>query len=347
MKMGNQKTRAWLAGIFLSLLHVCVLLAGFVAPYSPAVQNRDLPYAPPMRVHFFDASGRLHLRPFVYSLIPDPANFDAYLEDRTHPSPLRFLVRGDKYTIAGVFHADLHLFGVDAPGCILLLGSDAYGRDQFSRLVFGGQVSLAAGLVAAILSLGLGLLLGAISGFYGRWLDEGMMRITELFMALPWIYLLLAIRAFLPLHVSPVQAFFLLVCVIGAVGWTRPARLIRGTVLSAKERGYVLAGRGFGASDWYLLRRHILPQTTGILLTQAAILVPQYILAEATLSFLGLGLGEPTPSWGNMLGALQQYKVIVSCWWMFAPAVTLVIVSGAYFVLSDSLHRLESASNHQ
>lgn len=343
----KQKTRMWAAAIGLVVLHVCVLLAGFVAPYSPAAQNRDLPYAPPMRLHFYETNGHFHLRPFVYPLLPDPANFGEYVADGKHPVPLRFFCRGDQYRVAGLFQSKVHLFGVDAPARILVLGSDAYGRDQFSRLMFGGQVSLAAGLVAAILSLGLGLLLGAISGFYGRWLDEGMMRTTELFMALPWIYLLLAIRGFLPLHVSPVQAFFLLVCVIGAVGWTRPARLIRGTVLSAKERGYVVAGRGFGASDWYLLRRHILPQTSGILLTQAAILVPQYILAEATLSFLGLGLGEPTPSWGNMLAALEQYKVIVSCWWMFAPAVTLVIVSGAYFVLSDSLHRLESASNHQ
>lgn len=343
----NHKTRVWLAGIFLALLHVCVFCAGFFAPYSPAAQNRDLPYAPPTRVHFIDAAGDFQFQPFIYRWVPDPANFNAYIEDSTHAYSVRFFVHGEGYTVAGLFHSNLHLFGVDEPARILLLGTDAYGRDQLSRLAFGGQVSLAAGLVAAILSLGLGLLLGAMSGFYGGWLDEGMMRVTELFMALPWIYLLLAIRAFLPLQVSPLQAFFLLVCVIGAVGWTRPARLIRGNVLSAKERGYVLAGRGFGASDWYLLRRHILPQTTGILLTQAAILIPQYVLAEAALSFLGLGLGEPTASWGNMLAALQQYKVIISCWWMFAPAVTLVITSGAYFVLSDSLHRLESPSNHQ
>lgn len=341
----KQKTRVWLASIFLLLLHVCLLLAGFLAPYNPAAQNRRLPYAPPTKIHWMDSTG--NIQPFIYAWAPDPANFNAYIEDRTHTYPVNFFVHGEKYEIAGLFHSDLHLFGVDAPARIFLLGTDAYGRDQFSRLSFGGQVSLAAGLVAAVLSLGLGLLLGAVSGFYGGWLDEGMMRITELFMALPWIYLLLAIRAFLPLHVSPWQAFFLLVCVIGAVGWTRPARLIRGNVLSAKERGYVLAGRGFGASDWYLLRRHILPQTAGILFTQAAVLVPKYILAEATLSFLGLGLGEPTPSWGNMLASLQQYKVIMSCWWMFAPAVTLVITSGAYFVLSDSLHRLESSSNHQ
>jgi len=345
--MMKQKTRVWLAGIFLGMLHVCVLFAGFFAPYNPAAQNRDLPYAPPSKIHFVDPSGRFHARPFVHPTIPDPENYDAYLEDKTHNCPVRLLVRGDSYAIGGVFHSNLHLFGVEEPNRILLMGTDAYGRDQLSRLVFGGQISLTAGLVAAILSLGLGLLLGAISGYYGGWFDESAMRVTELFMALPWIYLLLAIRAFLPLQVSPVQAFLLIVCVIGVVGWTRPARLIRGSVLSAKERGYVLVARGFGGSDWYLLRRHILPEMTGILLTQAAILVPQYILAEATLSFLGLGLGEPTPSWGNMLAALQQYKVISSCWWMFAPAVTLVIISGAYFVLSDSLHRLESASNQQ
>ena len=343
----KQKTRVWLAGLFLVLLHVCVLFAGFIAPYNPAAQNRDLPYAPPTRLHFVDSSGRFHLHPFIYPTISDPENYDAYLEDKARDCPLRFLVRGNSYTVGGIFHSNLHLFGVEEPNRLLLMGTDAFGRDQFSRLVFGGQISLAAGLVAAILSLGLGLFLGTASGFYGGWLDESMMRVTELFMALPWIYLLLAIRAFLPLQVSPVQAFFLIVGVIGAVGWTRPARLIRGVVLSAKERGYVFVARGFGGSDWYLLRRHVLPETTGILLTQAAILIPQYILAEATLSFLGLGLGEPTPSWGNMLAALQQYKVISSCWWMFAPAVTLVIISGAYFVLSDSLHRLESATNQQ
>jgi peptide/nickel transport system permease protein len=142
----------------------------------------------------------------------------------------------------------------------------------------------------------------------------------------------------LPLHLSPGQAFLLLVLVIGLVDWARPARLVRGTVLSARERNYVLAGRGFGASDLYLIRRHILPHTSGLLLTQAALLAPQYVLAEVTLSYLGLGVSEPVPSWGNMLASLQQYHVLASYWWMWVPALALLAVTLAYYVVSQALH---------
>ena len=220
---------------------------------------------------------------------------------------------------------------------MFLLGSDGFGRDQLSRLLHGAQVSLAAGLLAAAVSLGLGWVLGGLAGFYGGWVDAVVMRGAELFLALPWLYLLLAVRAVLPLHVSAAQAFLMIVLVIGLVDWARPARLVRGIVLSARERSYVLAARGFGASDLYLLRRHVAPQTLGVVLTQAALLVPQYILAEVTLSFLGLGVSEPAASWGNMLGALQQYHVLVSYWWMWAPGLVLVPVFLAYFALSEAL----------
>jgi len=165
------------------------------------------------------------------------------------------------------------------------------------------------------------------------------MRVAELFVALPWLYLLFALRAFLPLAVSPVQAFFLIITVIGAVGWARPARLVRGVVLSAKERDFVRAARGFGATDGYLLRRHILPETSGVILTQAAILVPQFVLAEMTLSFLGLGVPEPVPSWGSLLGSLQQYSVLVSSWWMYAPALAIVPFFLVYLGLASALQQ--------
>jgi len=170
------------------------------------------------------------------------------------------------------------------------------------------------------------------------------MRTTEAFAALPWLYLLLALRAFLPLHMSPAQTFLLLIAVIGILGWGRAARLVRGIVLSAKERNYVVAARGFGATEWYLLRRHVLPQTRGVILTQAAILIPQYILAEITLSFLGLGVAEPVASWGNMLSALQQYSVLTSYWWMILPGLLLVPVFLSYYFLAQSLElRVESS----
>ena len=165
-------------------------------------------------------------------------------------------------------------------------------------------------------------------------------------MAVPWLYLLFAVRAALPLHLDTRATFLLLVAVLGVVGWARPARLIRGIVLSARERTYVTAARGFGAQAPYLLRRHILPHTLGVVLTQAGLLVPQYILAEVTLSFLGLGVGEPTPSWGAMLGSLQQYSVLTSYWWMFTPAIALVVVAVAYHALTSTVHaRLRLAAS--
>jgi peptide/nickel transport system permease protein len=333
-----------IAVTFLLLLQLAIVFAGFVAPYDPASQNRDLPFVPPTRVHFVDARGHWHLRPFVYQWVSLPQSVYEYQESRQREYPIYFFVRGNESPNAGV-RGQLHLFGVEAPAEIFLAGSDNYGRDQFSRMLYGGRISLGAGLLATGISLLLGLLLGAVSGFHGKWVDEPVMRLAELFLVLPWLYLLLAVRAFLPLHISPAQTFFLLVAVIGTIGWARPARLIRGIVLSAKSRNYVLASRGFGASSGYILRRHILPHTYGVLLTQAALLIPQYVIAEVTLSFFGLGLSEPMPSWGNLLANLQQYSVLVSYWWMFAPALALILVSLGYFTVANAIQeRLQSAS---
>jgi peptide/nickel transport system permease protein len=331
---------------FLFVLHLAIFLAGFFAPCNPAEQNRDFPYAPPTRIHFIDARGYLHLRPFVYESVANPDGLYEYHEDRSREYTVHFFVAGPAYKLAGLIPAHLHLFGVDAPAQIFLTGTDNYGRDQFSRILYGGQISVAAGLLATAVSLFLGLIIGCLSGFYGSWVDESFMRFAELFLVLPWLYLLLAVRAFLPLQISPAQAFFLLIAVIGTIGWARPARLIRGIVLSAKSRKYVLASRGFGASDFYILRRHVLPHTYGVLLTQAALLVPQYIVAEVTLSFFGLGLSEPAPSWGNLLANLQQYNVMVSYSWMFAPAVALILVTFGYLCVANAFHEwLQSASS--
>jgi peptide/nickel transport system permease protein len=235
------------------------------------------------------------------------------------------------------------LFAVDEPGVLFLVGTDAFGRDVFSRVLYGARISLLTGLLAALISLGAGWALGTLAGFCGGWVDQVLMRGSELFMALPWLYLLLAVRAFLPLHIDPVQAFFLLVGIIGGVGWLRPARLIRGVVLGARERPYVLAARGFGAGPWYLVRRHILPFTWGIVLTQATILIPQYILAEVTLSFLGLGIGEPIPSWGNMLSEARQYHALTGHPWLLAPGIAAIPILLGYLLLADSLSAHRSA----
>ncbi len=331
-----RRRRLLLALAPLAAIHGVVALAGFFAPYHYATQSRMLPFAPPTPIHFQDPAGGWHPRPFVYRQVGDDSG-SGYVEDTSRAYPIRFFVRGEPYDVLGLFTAEVHLFGVEEPARVFLSGSDGFGRDQLSRLIYGGRISLLAGLLAAALSLGLGTLLGTVAGFYGRWVDALVMRGAELFMALPWLYLLLAARAFLPLSISPAQAFLLLVTLIGAIGWARPARLVRGVMLSAKERDYVRAARGFGAGDLYLIRRHLLPQTLGVVLTQAALLVPQYILAEVTLSFLGLGVAEPVPSWGTMLGELQQYHVLSSYWWMFSPGLVLIAVFVSYHRLAREL----------
>jgi peptide/nickel transport system permease protein len=320
--------------VALAIVHVILLSAGFVAPYDPAAQNRDFPYAPPTPPHIKDSSGHYH-RPFIYPMAVGP---EGYVQDTAHPCPILFLVKGQPYKFLGLFQSDLHVFGVTEPATVDLFGTDAFGRDEFSRVLYGGQISIAAGMAATVMALALGTFVGVLAGYYGKLVDESLMGAAELFLSLPWLYFLFGVRAFLPLHLSPVRTFFLVTLVIGFIGWARPARLVRGIVLSTRSRNHVSAARGFGASDFYLLRRHILPEVRGVLLTQAVLLIPRYIAAEVALSFFGLGVSEPVASWGNMLGVLQQYNVVVSYYWMFAPLIALIITSVIYGFLADALH---------
>ncbi|HKW68742.1 MAG TPA: ABC transporter permease [Terriglobales bacterium] len=328
----------WLPAALLVLWHLAFLCACFFAPYDPAEQDRDLPYTPPSHLQFRGPQG-LHLRPYACV-----AGGTAAENQQSPCYPVHFFVHGWQYSFAGM-QSSVHLFGVSAPGRISILGTDSYGRDMWSRLLYGGRISLAIGLLATLVSLLLAMLIGTVAGYYGKWTDELLTGGAELFLVIPWLYFLLALRAMLPLHLSAAATFLLVVGVIGSLGWARPMRLIRGVVLTARERNYVLAARGFGASDAYLLRRHIAPMTSGVLLTQAALLIPQFVAAEAALSFFGLGVGEPVPSWGNMLAVLQQYSVLVSYWWMLTPAIALVVTSVTYWWLAERLQRwLKSSS---
>lgn len=326
-------TRLTFAVAALVAVHVIAGFAGFLAPYSYREQNRATPRARPTTIRFVDAEGRWRARPFAEA-------------SEGNTVPLRFFVRGSSYELFGLVRSDLHLFGVDEPHRVFVLGTDALGRDYFSRLLYGGQLSLTAGLVAAALALTTALVLGAAAGYGGRALDGVITWTGDVFLSLPWLYLLLAARAFLPLDMEPGRAFLAIVVLLGVVGWAAPMRIIRGVVLGAKEREFVDAARSAGAGHVHILTRHILPQTYSALATQAALLIPAYMLAEVTLSFVGLGVNEPRPSWGNMLAELPRASVLSSEPWTFAPAVLLVSVTWLYHsVLSSSQKRDQGAAN--
>jgi len=199
--------------------HCGILFAGFFAPYTPATQHREYAYAAPTKLHFVDVAGHVHIRPFVYPSVPVEGDGFQYREDPTSTYPIRLFSRNSDGT---------HLLSVDAPAHLFLFGTDGYGRDIFSRVLFGGRVSLLAASVATVLSLLIGVVLGGVAGQFGGLSDTLVMRGSELILALPWIYLLLALRASLPLHVDPTKTLILLSVVVGAMGWARPARLIRG-----------------------------------------------------------------------------------------------------------------------
>jgi peptide/nickel transport system permease protein len=333
----NKGHRHYLLFFCLVLLHVFVLCPGFFAPCDYADQNRDLPFAPPTRLHFVDSAGNFHLLPFVHPFVANADGSAPYVEDQTRAYPLQLLKAGAPYRVLGLWTSRFHLFGVQQPGYIFLFGTDDFGRDELSRMLFGGQISLLAGVLGAAMAILAGATLGVLAGFYGGWLDALIMRTAELFLALPWLYLLFAVRAILPLRIKTTETLLLLITVVGLVGWARPGRLVRGIVLSAKERNFALAAKAMGASNFHVLRWHIMPEIYSVVLTTAALLVPQFILAEVTLSFLGLGVGEPMPSWGSLLAELQNYSVLTSYWWMYLPACALIVLFLAYHWASTVL----------
>lgn len=216
------------------------------------------------------------------------------------------------------------------PSAAHWMGSDEYGRDVWSRFLAGGQWSLLAGAGATALVLLLGWAIGGAAGCAGGWVDAVLMRVAEVFLAVPWVYLLLGVRALLPLHLPPRAAFGAVLALISLVSWARPARLVRGLVLSLRERGPVEAARGFGVSGPLIFWRHILPETRDLLTAQALVLLPRFVLAEVTLSFLGLGLGEPDPSWGALLVPLKEGWMLGAEWWRVLPAAAMAVVFAGF-----------------
>ena len=211
-----------------------------------------------------------------------------------------------------------------APSALHWLGTDDYGRDTLSRFLAGANWSVLAGGLATALTLLIAGLAGGVAGFNGGWTDQILMRLGDLVLSLPWLYVLIGLRAVLPLSMKPRAAVAAMLALIALVSWARPARLLRGLVLSLSERGYVEAARGFGVSGFRIFLRHVLPGTWGVLAVQALVLFPRFVLAEVTLSFLGLGVGEPEPSWGGLILGLKQAWLLPEQWWRLLPVCLII-----------------------
>ncbi len=325
-------------GALLALFYAAALFAPFLAPYAQDTMDRERFYHPPQRLHFREPGGHLHLVPFVYGTALESAGEFRFPEDRTRIEPLRFFVRGERYRLFGFLPSDRHLYGLEPPARVFLLGADPFGRDVLSRLLFGAQVSLTVGLVGIAISFTLGLLLGGISGYFGGWVDNVVMRGTELLLSIPGLYLIIALRAVFPVELPSQQVYLAIVAILAFIGWAGLARVIRGMVLSIRRQEFVAAAEALGVPRLSIIARHILPNTMSFVIVAATLSIPGYILGEVFLSFLGVGVQEPAASWGNMLNQARSLRVLTSFpWLLWAPGTAIFLTVMAFNFFGDGL----------
>jgi peptide/nickel transport system permease protein len=314
-------------------LYAAAIFADFLAPYATNEQDLDRTYHPPTALIFQD--GGLQVQ--AYELVdPTEAKYEKVVGQGY---PIHFFGKGFEYRFLGLFKTQRHFFTVqEDAGRVYLLGSDSTGRDVFSRLIFGSRVSLFIGLLGITITTTLGFLVGGLSGYFGGRMDFVAMRLIEFMMAMPGLYLLLALRSALAPHFASDQMFFVIILILSLIGWAGTARVLRGMTLSLRQNQYVMAAESMGQSPLLILRKHIFPNLVSYLLVAATLSIPGYILGEAALSFLGLGIQEPSASWGLMLSQAQDVKVFyLNFWWLLTPGLAIFVTVIAYNVLGDVL----------
>lgn len=335
--------RLIIGALSVGAFYLVAIFADFLAPYDYREQSRREPSAPASIPRFRDAEGSLHLNPFIYeSRLSDPLT-RRYTEDSSQAFFLDFFVKGHSYRLVGVFRTDRHLFGLrdystSGSPRIHLLGTDTLGRDRFSRLLQAIRFSLVVSPLGALAACAIGIFLGLISGYVGRMADTILMGAADAMISLPTLIVILAARAAFPLELPPLTAAFLLVMIFALTGWAEMSRLTRGLVLEMREREFVLAARASGVTETRILFRHILPNISRQLFAQAALILPLFLLAEVSLSFLGVGLQEPEPSLGNILTAAADMSQLQSQpFLLLTPAIVIFLFALGIRLLGDGL----------
>ena len=353
----KKNTLARFGAVVLLVFYVSVIAADFVAPYNPYDSQLNGSLLPPTQIYWQNSTGQF-IGPHVYPTTQGPTNLETgdrqLLVDRQKPSWFRLFTSGytyrlfqlslplppkfDEVEIFSGIPCNLHLFGTTGGTKFNLLGTDEQGRDQFSRLLYGGRISLSIGLVGIALTFPLGMLVGGISGYFGGWIDSVLMRVVEVLMTIPSIYLLVSLAAVLPPGLSSTERFVLIVLITSLISWAGLARVIRGQVLSIKEREFVQAARAMGGKPLYIIIRHVLPQTATYIIISATLAVPSFIVAESVLSLIGLGIQQPDPSWGNMLSLSTNASILVlQPWLVWPPALLIILTVLAFNLLGDGL----------
>ncbi|MEB3222189.1 MAG: ABC transporter permease [Candidatus Sericytochromatia bacterium] len=321
--------------VVLAFLYLTMLLGPFLAPYGEATENRQRSFMPPTRV-YVDGGG-LYVRNATITVDPN-SGAEVLQVDRAVKYRLKLFLAGDEYRLLGFLPARTHLFGVEAPAGIYLFGTDQAGRDIFSRTLYGASISLTVGIMAIFIVIPLGMLIGGISGYFGGWIDNILMRIVEALMSFPSFYLLLFLFGVTyKWDITPTQRYVLIVGILSLIGWTSLARVIRGQVLALRAQEYVEASLAAGASSLWVITKHILPQTATWVTISASMMVPNFILGESALSMIGLGVQQPAASWGNLLQDAMAISSLTLHPWLMIPALFIVVTVVAFNFCGDGV----------
>jgi peptide/nickel transport system permease protein len=332
---------AMTATIFLFAFYVVAVFSGFFAPNDPHHRWTKYIYTPPQIPRFIDGEGRFHLQPFIYGLkqeIDDETWERIYVFDEEQKYKIVLFPRGAEYKLMGFIPASIHLFGIreqDVP--FFLFGSDELGRDLFSRIIYGTRVSLSIGLIGVFLSLVLGLLIGGVSGLFGGVVDMVIQRIIEVLISIPRIPFWMALSAALPADWPPLKIYFSITILLSLVGWVQVARVVRGKFLSLRDEDFVHAAETMGAGQLWIIFRHLVPNFFSYVLVQVTLAIPWMIIAETSLSFLGIGLRAPVVSWGVLLQQAQNMRTVSMHPWLLLPGVFVIIAVLVFNFVGDGM----------
>lgn len=331
------------SGILVLLIYFVAIFVEFFAPTVPNDHDSEFTHAPPQSIHLFRTTEdgiRFGLHVYALESEMDPQRAErVYSEEENEAIPLGFFVRGAEYEMwGGLITGNLHFFGPRDPEAhVFLLGTDRLGRDVLSRIIYGARVSMSIGLVGVFISFVLGVFLGGISGYFGGPADTLIQRVIEFLRSIPEIPLWMGLAAAIPLTWHPLRVYFAIVVILSLIGWTGLGREVRGRVLSLRDEDFVTAARLDGASHQRVIFRHVMPSLMSHIIASMTLSIPQMILSETALSFLGLGLRPPVVSWGVLLQEAQNVRTIANAPWLFWPGVAVVVAVLALNFLGDGL----------